>query len=197
MMEVSRETDALFDAYAALIAQWNPKINLIASSTLSDFKSRHIEDCIQIAALSAAPIGRWVDIGSGGGLPGIVLSIAFREEDIKFTLIESDQRKCVFLRTVIRELGLKNTTVLSERIEAIQPLNADYISARALAGLPSLLGYVHQHLSPAGTAWLMKGRKWREECDAARATWQFDLEDFPSKTDPDAAILKISGVTYA
>jgi 16S rRNA (guanine527-N7)-methyltransferase len=197
MKNISRETSDLLDQYTALVSVWNPRINLVASSTIADFRNRHIDDCWQMVELVDDPKGHWVDIGSGGGLPGLVTAIAFRDFPLKFTLVESDKRKCEFLRTVIRELGLKNAAILSKRIEVIEPLNADYISARALAGLPMLLGYVSRHLSPEGVAWLMKGRKWREECGAARSTWQFELEDFPSRTDAEAAILKISGVFHA
>lgn len=197
MTQVSRETNELLDRYTALVHQWNPKINLVAPSTLPDFRNRHIDDCLQLAELINCPKGHWVDIGSGGGLPGLVVAVLFREMPLKVTLIESDKRKCEFLRTAVRELGLKNVAIVSERIEAIAPLDADYISARALAALPSLLEYVHLHISSEGTAWLMKGRKWQEECNAARATWQFEVQNFPSRTDSEAAILKISGVSYA
>jgi len=197
MSNVSRETYNLLDQYVNLVALWNPKINLVAPSTLADFRNRHIEDCLQLTEIMETPSGHWVDIGSGGGLPGLVVAIAFREAPLKLTLVESDKRKCEFLRTVIRELGLKNVSILSQRIESISPLNADYMSARALAALPKLLGYISRHLSSDGVAWLMKGRKWQEELVAAKETWQFESEQFPSKTDSEAAILKISGVSHA
>ncbi|RJE80959.1 16S rRNA (guanine(527)-N(7))-methyltransferase RsmG [Paracoccus sp. JM45] len=197
MSNVSRETHDLLDQYVNLVTLWNPKINLVAPSTLVDFRNRHIEDCLQLTEIMETPNGHWVDIGSGGGLPGLVIAIAFRKAQLKLTLVESDKRKCEFLRTVIRELGLKNVSILPQRIESISPLNADYMSARALAALPKLLGYISWHLSSDGIAWLMKGRKWQEELVAAEETWQFKSEQFPSKTDSEAAILKISGVSHA
>ncbi|WP_108500772.1 16S rRNA (guanine(527)-N(7))-methyltransferase RsmG [Paracoccus indicus] len=198
MTDVSRETELLFEKYRNLMATWNPKINLVASSTLGEFRERHIEDCLQIvSSLPKYISGKWVDIGSGGGLPGLVLAIYYREQSIDFSFVESDKRKCQFLRTVIRELGLENVDVISERIEEITPLNADYLSARALAALPKLLGFVERHLGANGKALLMKGRSWQEEVELARKEWHFELEHSPSTTDAEAAILKVSGVSHA
>ena len=198
MIDVSRETALLFDKYEQLLVTWNPKINLVASSTLAGFRERHIEDCLQIVNFLPDHIsGKWVDIGSGGGLPGLVLAINYRNQPVSFSFVESDKRKCQFLRTVIRELGLSNVEVIGERIEKISPLNADYLSARALAALPKLLGFVERHLGDDGQAWLMKGRSWQEEVDLARKEWHFDLEHSPSTTDAEAAILKVSGVSHA
>ena len=197
MMSVSRETEELFREYEAIARVWNPKINLVAPATLQDFRFRHIEDSLQLVDMIHRPTGKWVDIGSGGGLPGLVLAIAHRNEPVAFTFVESDKRKCQFLRTVARELGLTNTCVISERIETLAPIGADVMSARALAALPLLLRFVERHLSSDGTALLMKGRSWRDEVKDAKDDWQFDLETFTSRTDPEAAILKISGVSHA
>lgn len=197
MNSVSRETDELLNRYSDLVNQWNRRINLVAPSTLSDFRNRHIEDCLQLVDLIEEPSGHWVDMGSGGGLPGIVLATAMRDKPVRFTFMESDQRKGAFLRAALREMGLTNSTIRTERIEAIEPMSADYISARALAAMPSLLDYVHRHLSKNGVALLMKGRTWRDECAAARKIWQFDLTDFASRTDSEAAILKVTGVSHA
>lgn len=169
----------------------------MAPSSLAEFEKRHLNDSLQLCELVQADAGEWVDLGSGGGLPGMVVAIAYADRPIRFTLVESDKRKSVFLRTVIRQLDLKNVRVLSERIESIAPLSADYVSARALAPLPQLLGMVKRHLATNGVAWLMKGRSWQKECRDAADEWQFDLAAFPSKTDPEAAILKITGVTDA
>lgn len=123
-VSVSRETMDRLTAYQALIQRWNPRINLIAPSSLPDLRHRHIEDCLQISRLIAPDTGLWTDFGSGGGLPGLVLAIANAESDTRFLLVESDQRKATFLRTVIRELGLQNATVSTARIESLDPLNA-------------------------------------------------------------------------
>lgn len=193
-MNVSRETEVL-EQYAALIRKWNPAINLVAPSTLEQVKSRHIDDCLQLVDVSRSSSGDWVDIGSGGGLPGIVVAIC--RPDIQVHLVESDRRKCSFLRNAGRELKLTNLSVSTERIESINPLKADHISARALAPLPLLLSYVDRHLVSGGRAWLMKGRNWRTEVEAARETWRFDVTSHPSVTDSEAAILEISELRHA
>lgn len=193
MMTVSRETQ--LQAYAALLRKWNSAINLIAPSTIDHVESRHIADSLQLAQLSFGAEGRWVDLGSGGGLPGMVVAIA--RPDLAVELVESDQRKAAFLRNCIRNLSLPNVTVLCKRIEELDRLDAMNISARALAPLPQLMAYVGQHLAPQGTGWLMKGRNWQKEVAEARKNWLFDLKTHPSRTEPDAAILEITGIRHA
>ncbi|MDO5647501.1 16S rRNA (guanine(527)-N(7))-methyltransferase RsmG [Paracoccus sp. (in: a-proteobacteria)] len=195
-MNVSRETEARLAAYAALIRKWNPRINLVAPSTLTNLETRHIADSLQIATITGPVSGHWVDLGSGGGLPGLVMAIAHAEHDIRFTLIESDQRKSTFLRTVIRELGLKNAQVIAQRIEQADPQNADHISARALASLANLMPFLHRHMTPDGHAWLMKGENWQAELAEAAQEWHFRHQSFPSQTNPSAAILKITKVSH-
>ncbi|MFN3524837.1 MAG: 16S rRNA (guanine(527)-N(7))-methyltransferase RsmG [Paracoccus sp. (in: a-proteobacteria)] len=195
-MNVSRETQQSLLRYQALAERWNSKINLVAPSTLPDFFERHIVDCLQISQSICDPRGHWVDLGSGGGLPGIIMALLYKNAPVRFTLIESDSRKSAFLRTVIRELGLSHASILAERIESAEPQQADIISARALAPLPLLLSYVHRHGKPDGISLLMKGRSWKDEIDAASPHWRFQVDAIPSKTDPEAAILKVSGVTH-
>ncbi|WP_022708051.1 16S rRNA (guanine(527)-N(7))-methyltransferase RsmG [Paracoccus zeaxanthinifaciens] len=197
MNTVSRETQERLSAYANLVRKWNPKINLVAPSTLDDLEDRHIADCMQLTAAVVDPKGKWVDIGSGGGFPGIVVAAAFQECDLKIVLIESDQRKSTFLRTAIRELSLARTSVLTDRIEVARPQNADHLSARALAALPELLGYCELHLETEGTAYFMKGRTWPEEVALAKRDWRFSVDAIPSITDQEAAILRISEVSHA
>ena len=138
-LDVSRETFARLETYVGLIQKWNPRINLVSRNSLDDLWIRHIEDSLQVARAIPMP-DRWVDLGSGGGLPGLVAAILAAEEspDTRFTLIESDQRKSVFLRTVARECDL-NVQVISDRIEKAKPQKADVLSARALADLTTLL----------------------------------------------------------
>lgn len=195
-MNVSRETDDRLRKYEELIQRWNPRINLVAAGTLPLLRQRHIDDSLQFSFCVKPVRGSWVDLGSGGGLPGIVIATAFSDTDLTFTLVESDQRKVAFLRTCIRELSLSNTTVLNARIESISPLNADYISARALAPLSRLMPYLDQHLSASGRAFLMKGQNWQTEVKEARENWRFDLIPHPSRTQDGAAILEISGVSH-
>ncbi|MDO5704407.1 MAG: class I SAM-dependent methyltransferase, partial [Paracoccus sp. (in: a-proteobacteria)] len=105
-MNVSRETAEKLAVYATLLRKWNDRINLIAPSTVPDLETRHIHDCFQLARLAHPTQGIWADLGSGGGLPGIVIATASAETETKFVLVESDQRKCAFLRSAVRELEL-------------------------------------------------------------------------------------------
>lgn len=182
-------------AYAELVRKWTPRINLIAPATVDTLEERHIADSMQLVDLARPRPGQhWVDLGSGGGFPGLVVAIALQGQEIPVTLIESDQRKSVFLNTVIRDLGLENTTVLTVRIEAAPPQQAEIVSARALAPLIKLMPYVDRHLAPSGAAWLMKGARWQQEVSDARQSWRFDLETCPSSTDPDATILHVTEI---
>lgn len=107
--------------------------------------------------------------------------------------MESDQRKCAFLRNVIREIGLK-AVVSAERIEKVSPLKADVISARALTDLNGLLGFVERHSAENGVALFPKGETWEKEIEQAGEFWSFQFEEFRSKTNPSAAILKIKEI---
>ncbi len=193
-LNVSRETFERLNTYVNLVERWNPKINLVSRSSLKDIWTRHILDSIQVYE-NADRAKHWVDLGSGGGFPGLVCSILATEDqpDTLFTLVESDQRKSVFLRTVARECGL-NCKVVSKRIEALDPLSADILSARALADLKTLISFCDKHLSALGTALLPKGVAWKKELAEARKEWKFQVDPVKSLTEPDAVILKIRGV---
>lgn len=190
--DVSRETFEKLKTYQALVERWSPKINLVSRGDFSQIWERHIADSVQV--YTVAPEGaHWVDLGSGGGFPGIVCAIlsSGEEPERHFTLVDSDQRKCVFLRTVARELNL-DVEVLSERIEEIAPMDADILSARALGDLDNLLGFASRHLRAGGVAIFPKGRRWKEEDVSARNTWSYMLDPVKSNTNPDATILKIT-----
>jgi 16S rRNA (guanine527-N7)-methyltransferase len=197
-IDVSRETMADLQAFAALVLKWTPKINLISASSESMIWDRHIVDSVQIYPYAPDDVRLWLDIGSGGGFPGIVAAILgkARHPDAQFVLIESDQRKVVFLRTAIRDLGLA-ASVHADRIEDVPPIGADVVSARALGSLPILLPLVARHMNPAGVAILHKGRQVRSEIDEARQNWRFELEEKPSLTDPDARLLLLRRIYRA
>lgn len=194
-LNVSRETVERLEAYDAVLRKWNPKINLVSRNSLADLWTRHILDSVQVFRCVDSPKGKWVDIGSGGGFPGLVIAALAAEEapELSVTLIESDQRKSAFLRAAARECGVK-ITVLSKRIEQAEPQNADVLSARALADLPMLLEFSEQHLKPEGTALFPKGASWKKEVDNSLQHWRFDAEPIISRTDPDAVVLKLKGI---
>lgn len=189
---VSRETLERLEKYAELLLKWNPAINLVSKSTLKDLWSRHMLDSAQIFSLAPKTATRWVDLGSGGGFPGLVVAAMAKESrpDLCVTLVESDQRKAAFLRTVSRELAL-DTQILSQRIEDLTEISADVVSARALAGLPRLLSWSETLLRPGGVCLFPKGATVEKEIQEALASWSFVAEKFPSRTDSNATILRI------
>ena len=194
-LDVSRETAERLAEYAALLRGWNPKINLVSKQTLAAVETRHFADSAQLLALAPADATTWADLGSGGGFPGLVVAILAIEARpaLRVTLVESDQRKAAFLRTVAQRTGVP-VAVLAERIETIPPLGADVLSARALARLATLLDYAQLHLAPSGTALLPKGANWRAEVAEALERWRFRCENLRSATSPDAAILRIGEI---
>jgi 16S rRNA (guanine527-N7)-methyltransferase len=196
-LDVSPGTLERLEAFEALAGRWTEKINLIAPSTVPDLWNRHIADSAQLWPLRPEGTRTWADLGSGGGFPGLVIAILAAEAGApQVTLIESDQRKCAFLRTAARELGIK-PTILDQRAEAAPPQSAAVVSARALAPLPTLLPLVTRHLAPGGTALLLKGRDHAAELDAARAAgWTFTAEALPSATDPAARILRLRDLAH-
>lgn len=194
-LDVSRETSDRLDSYAELLAKWNKAINLVAPTSLGELWSRHFLDSAQLMRL-APKSGHWVDIGTGGGFPGLVCAILAKESApaLQFTLIESDQRKCAFLSTVLRATGVQ-TKILSQRIEAAAPQAADILSARALAPLDKLLAFADRHLGQSGIALFLKGARHEEELAKALETWAFDVTSHQSETDPNGAILTIGNLT--
>lgn len=192
-LDVSRETLAKLERFSEMAVQWTKKINLISPATIPDIWSRHIVDSAQIFPMVQTSWTRWVDLGSGGGFPGIVVSI-LADANQTVTLIESDTRKSVFLRAAIRELDL-NATVRNERVEHCHDLRADIVSARALAPLSSLFSLTDPIRRTGGVSLFLKGRNYLSEIDEARKLWDFDCETLQSRTDDHARILKIGKVT--
>lgn len=194
-INVSRETMDRLDEYAALLRKWNSAINLVGKSTLANLWSRHFLDSAQVFAVSACKSGLWVDIGTGGGFPGMVVAAMAAEQapDISFTFIESDQRKSTFLRTVAQQLELP-VTVLAQRIENVPGQGADVVSARALAPTKDLLNFADLHLKPGGIAVFLKGATYREELAEASTSWAFQCDEIQSMTDAEAVILKIGDI---
>lgn len=197
-MNVSRETQDKLDIYLGLLRKWSPKINLVSSSTLKDAASRHFRDSIQVADLAGADVRSWVDLGSGGGFPGAVVAIVLAEQrpDLVVALVESDQRKATFLRTVSRETKTP-FQVIAKRIEEIDPLGADVVSARALAPLADLCGFAERHMKKTGRALFLKGESWGQEVEDARKQWRFTCEAHKSVTSAHAAVLEIGDLSRA
>jgi len=194
---VSRETLERLSRLESLLVKWNPAINLVSRASLSTAWDRHILDSAQLFDLITDDARHWVDIGSGGGFPGLVIATlaADLRPNLAVTLIESDHRKCTFLRQAAAQIGI-TPTVLTTRIESAPPQDADILSARALSALPNLLSHARRHLSTHGLALLPKGATWQEEVEQARNEWHFDLTVHPSRTDPNAVILAVKDLSH-
>jgi 16S rRNA (guanine527-N7)-methyltransferase len=176
--------------FAGLLVRWNATLNLIAPRDIPVLWQRHIEDSLQLVPLIPPGTERAIDLGSGGGFPGMVLAIA---TGIHFDLIESDRRKASFLRTAVLETGAK-ATVHDCRIEDARVATAPLITARALAPLPRLLPLAAPLLAENGTCLFLKGGKAAEELEAARKDWAFADEHFPSRTAGDGVVLRLTGI---
>jgi len=190
-IHVSRETLDRLKAYADLLLVWNKKINLIGPSTAPDLWTRHMLDSAQLFPLVPAGTRTLVDLGSGAGFPGLVLGIMGIPG---VTLIESDQRKCAFLREAARIAGA-TVTVLSKRIEDIAPFPADVITARALAPVADLLDWGAPFLTKSSLCIFPKGQNVEVELTQAHKRWRITVDQRPSRTDPRGTILCIGEVS--
>ena len=189
--DVSRETIDLLGRYVALLTQENERQNLIARSTIDDIWQRHIADSAQLVRFAPRPDSSWLDIGSGAGLPGLVIAIL---TEGPMTLVEPRRLRAEFLARAVQELGLSGrVAVHAAKVERIAG-KFDVITARAVASVDSLLSISH-HLSTDKTLWLFpKGKSAQSELDEARAKWQGDFRLETSLTSDEAAILVASGV---
>jgi len=192
---VSRETTDRLAAYAALLARWNARINLVSRASLSDVWGRHFADSAQLWPLRPPGARHWLDLGAGAGFPGLVIAVlaADAAPEVRVTLVESDQRKAAFLRTAAAETGAR-AEVAAHRIESLAPTAADVVSARALAPLDVLLAHAQKHRRPDGICLFPKGATVHKEIEATERKWRFDHRLHPSRTDPDAAILEIGAM---
>jgi 16S rRNA (guanine527-N7)-methyltransferase len=197
---VSRETLARLATYEGLLRRWQTAVNLVAPSTLDAIWHRHFADSAQLVAL--APSARaWVDLGSGAGFPGLIVAILLAGDPSpppRLTLIESNARKCAFLREVVRETqiaGSLSVDILSTRIEtattqgSLQP--PDVVSARAVAPLDKLFALAAPLFASSTVGLFLKGRDAAAELQAAEKLWNFQSELVPSRTERDARIVVV------
>ncbi|WP_420141839.1 16S rRNA (guanine(527)-N(7))-methyltransferase RsmG [Sphingomonas sp.] len=188
---VPRETLDHVSRFIDLLTKANTEQNLIAASTLPQVWSRHITDSVQLLD-HAPPLGRWVDLGSGPGFPGLMIAL-FGKHHVD--LVESRAKRVGFLHDAITCLGLDSRVrVLSGRAEAVAATTYDVISARAFAPLPRLFE-IGRRFARADTVWLLpKGRNAAAELAEAQQKWQGDFALVPSVTDADSSILIARGV---
>ncbi|MCP4933789.1 MAG: 16S rRNA (guanine(527)-N(7))-methyltransferase RsmG [bacterium] len=200
---VSRETLQRLERYVELLRKWQKAVNLIAPSTLDQIWHRHIGDSAQILDIlresdSSKKSGIWLDIGSGGGFPGLVAAIILSHDfDYQFHLVESNGRKCAFLSDVVRHLDLP-VEIHNERIEDYarnqQGEQFSIISARALTSLDRLLALSEPFLSSDTVAYFFKGREVGGEIEQAAKGWLFEQRQIASCTSTDGCILEIKNL---
>ena len=192
--DISADTLELYDRWYHLLNRWNSKINLVSASTLEDFWRRHALDSHQIHACLPAGTKTVIDLGAGAGFPGLALAILMRDTPgAKITMVESNGKKCNFLRTVIRELSLPAETQ-QMRAEQLPPQPYDVVTARAFAPLPRLLSYAQPFWHDGTLGVFPKGESWETELKHAEADWKFTCETRPSQTDERARILMVSNL---
>jgi 16S rRNA (guanine527-N7)-methyltransferase len=219
-INVSRETLQRLETYAALLTKWQAKINLVGPATLPDLWRRHFLDSAQLLSFLPRAGGglRWgrstssaesveattptptlpqlgrggtlVDLGSGAGFPGLVLAIL---TEFQVHLVDSDQRKCAFLRQVALDCEvLDRVTIHAKRIEQVTRIPADVVTARACAPLNELLGLAAPLVGEKGTCLFLKGAQVEEELTQAQRRWTMRLERRASITDPAGNLLVIT-----
>ena len=204
--DVSRETVDRLALYADLLRQWQKAVNLVAPSTLDDVWHRHFADSAQVVPVASSNPGNWVDIGSGAGFPALVVAILRLDPKYatpsvggppaRFTLVESQTRKCAFLGEVARRTGVAQVVdILSTRIETL-PTRANVappavISARALAALDKLLALSAPLFGTSTIGLFLKGQGAEAEIAEARKAWDFEAELVPSLTEPQGCIVVI------
>lgn len=193
LADVPRETRDRLIVFVRLVGKWQKAQNLVASSTLPDIWHRHVADSAQLVGLKPDAI-RWLDLGSGGGFPGIVIAVLLAGQPrAKVHLVESDRRKCAFLRAAARETGAP-AEIHEGRIEAIVTpgrFDVDVVTARAAAPLDRLLAWSAPVIGAGAAGLFPKGRDFRREVTQAAAAWDFDLVEYPSRID-DGVILEIT-----
>ncbi|MET3646281.1 16S rRNA (guanine(527)-N(7))-methyltransferase RsmG [Phyllobacterium ifriqiyense] len=192
---VSRETLEDLFAFETIFRKWSKAINLASPSTLDQLWERHILDSAQLYRL--APDAKvWLDLGSGGGFPGVVLAIFLKQSvGSRIDLVESNSKKAAFLRTAIGQASAPGT-VHAARIDAVWQKIAtpEIITARALASLKELFMLAEPWLIGGATALFQKGRDYRREIDETRDDWTFDLVEHRSVIDKDSVVLQISNL---
>jgi 16S rRNA (guanine527-N7)-methyltransferase len=199
---VSRETLAMLHTYHDLLLHWQKAVNLVAPSTLDNIWERHFADSAQLyQLLPELPANQPVnllDLGSGAGFPGLVLAILLRKKNNVFIhLVESNGRKCAFLRDVARKIGIEvgihnsriESLLLAKKISSVQ-----IFTARALAPLPQLLEYVQSSWDKGTQALFLKGRDSAQEMEQAKRKWNFEVGCVPSNTCSDGCIVVIKNL---
>jgi 16S rRNA (guanine527-N7)-methyltransferase len=196
--DVSRETFERLEIIVAQLEKWQPRINLVASSTMAQIWQRHILDSLQLIRFfpdsTHKPDVNWIDLGSGGGFPGLVVAACLASQSgSKMTMVESNAKKCAFLRETSRIAGLP-VQVMNQRIEDIVPAltdKYDIVSARALASLQELLSMASPLLANGTVGIFLKGQDVDDEIKTASISWNIGYDLIDSQTEAGAKIVVV------
>jgi 16S rRNA (guanine527-N7)-methyltransferase len=193
---VSRETEARLDRYVALLGEWQAKTNLVAPSTLPTLWTRHISDSLQLVAL--APAARiWVDLGSGGGFPGVVLACALAEtSDAMVHLVERNAKKAAFLREALRITNSPGTVHLADIVDTVDRLSGpvDCVTARAVAPLHQLIGFAEPLVRRGAKALFLKGQDVEAELTEATRYWNIKPNLHSSRTGGNGWVVELDHI---
>jgi 16S rRNA (guanine527-N7)-methyltransferase len=193
LVPVSRETTARLDRFTALLLDWQSRINLIAASTVPVLWTRHIADSLQLLAI-APDARKWVDLGSGGGFPGVPIACALAEQgSAEVHLIESNKKKAAFLREAVRITGAPAIVHAVRIADFCQSFRGalDAVTARALAPLPELLSIAYPLLKKGPQGVFPKGQDVEAELTEAAKCWSIQASLVPSRTDPESRVVLI------
>lgn len=185
--DVSRETCAHLDSYVALLQKWQKSINLISSKTLDAIWERHILDSAQLLAHLPKEPKKILDLGSGAGLPAVILAILSPHH---IEMVESDTRKCAFIQTALQTTGAR-AVIHNERLEKLPFLDADIITARAFAPLDRMLNWTQAQAKDGQVFWLLKGRAVNEELTNLPVSQKVEAVQFDSLASGDGVILRL------
>ena len=199
LVPLSPETEARLAVYVDLLARWRKATNLISEASFAEVWTRHIADSAQLLAL-APHARRWVDMGSGGGFPGMVIAIQLADvAGARVHCIESDRRKCAFLREVARAAGAP-AEIHAARIESIDPqalAPVDAVTARALAPLPRLIEFAKVWIAHGAVGVFPRGRSAEAQLETHPAAPDLAIDLVASKLDPEAAIVRVRSAPKA
>ena len=194
-LNVSRETLNGFYEYETLLTKWNEKINLVSKNTLVDIWERHFLDSGQIIKHVEVSGKRWVDVGSGAGFPGLVVALLLRDRkiDCDLVVVEKNSKKVFFLNEVIRKLNL-SVEVVNDKIDNLEPLNADILTARAFSELNNLIEIAFRHRKKEGICLFLKGENYRFELDKTLNYWFFDYDVVDSLSSSSGKIIRVKKI---
>src|ERR1700733_1595743 len=187
---VPQDASPALQHYVELLRRWNRSINLVSARDIPVLWTRHIADSLQLGTLWSKLPDRAIDLGSGGGFPGLVLAIQF---GLHVDLIEQDLAKAAFLREAARVTQAPVTVVATKIENAVVP-RAPLVTARGLAPLARLLGYAENLLTPDGECLFLKSRGVEAEIAEAARTWTMRIEQIPSRTNSEGVVVRVSDI---